>query len=195
MGYTFLHPPSYDRWMAKLARTARSGIAFVTIATRDRRPIFEIARVADLFVETLLHYRTLGHYKLHAYVVLPDHVHLLLTPQSITLDQAVELIRHGFAHRLDAEPPVWQTGFTGYSVANMRDLEVVRAFMHQLPVRAHLAPAAELYPHSSAYRQTPPSTPFTTLPGGRTTSDLLKNQEHPRKLHIAATTSPRKRAS
>lgn len=138
--------------MAKAAQPYRPGIAFVTLSTHDKRPIFEIARIADLFIDTLLHYRTVGHYKLHAYVVMPDHVHLLLTPQGMTLDQAVELIKHGFLYRLDSQLPVWQSGFTGYSVANLRDLEIVRAFMHQIPVRAHLAAAAELYPYSSACR-------------------------------------------
>jgi putative transposase len=134
-------------------------MSFVTTATCDRRPIFEISRVAELFVETLLHYRTLGHYKLHAYVVMPDHVHLVLTPQSITLDQAVGLIKNGFAYRLDQTLPVWEDRFTGYSIANNHDLEVVRAHLHQLPVRANLASAAELYPHSSAYRQAPLTAP------------------------------------
>ena len=96
--------------MAKSVRTPRSGMSFVTTATRDRQPIFEISRVADLFIETLLHYRTLGHYKLHAYVVMPDHVHLLLTPQSITLEQTVGLIKNGFAYRLDKKLPVWEDG-------------------------------------------------------------------------------------
>jgi len=141
--------------MAKSIRIIRPGMSFVTTATRDRRPIFEISRVAELFVDTLLHYRTLGHYKLHAYVVMPDHVHLILTPQSITLEQAVALIKSGFVYRLDTRLAVWEDGFTGYSVANMRDLEVVRSYLHQLPVRAGIAAAGHLYPHSSAYRQTP----------------------------------------
>src|SRR3984957_590830 len=105
--------------MAKSVRTARPGMLYVTTATRDRRPIFEISRVADLLIDTLLHYRTLGHYKLHAYVVMPDHLHLVLTPQSISLEHAVELIKNGFAYRLDTNEPVWEHGFTGYSVANM----------------------------------------------------------------------------
>jgi putative transposase len=141
--------------MAKAVRTPRAGASYVTTATHDRRPIFEITRVAELFIETLLHYRTLGHYKLHAYVVMPDHVHLLLTPQSITLDQAVRLIKEGFAQRLETNLSAWEENFTAYSVANIHDLEVVRAYLHQLPVRATLAPAAEIYPHSSAYRQAP----------------------------------------
>jgi len=163
--------------MAHAVRTPRPGMSFVTIVTHGQRPIFEITRLADLFVDTLLHYREQGHYKVHAYVVMPDHVHLLLTPQGITLEQTVRLIKTGFNHRIDIKSPVWEDGltgftyqldpslpiweegFTGYSVANIRDLEVVRAYVHQLPVRAHLTPAAEMYPHSSAYRQIPHAAP------------------------------------
>ena len=141
--------------MGKTIRTPRPGMSFVTIATRDRRPVFEIARAAELLIDTLLHYRTLGHYKLHAYVVMPDHLHLLLTPQAITLEHAVELIKNGFVYRLDTELPIWEHAFRSYSVANLHDLEIVRTYLHQLPVRANLAPAAELYPHSSAYHQAP----------------------------------------
>ena len=141
--------------MGKTTRTPRPGMSFVTIATRDRRPVFEIARAAELLIDTLLHYRTLGHYKLHAYVVMPDHLHLLLTPQAITLEHAVELIKNGFVYRLDTELPIWEHAFRSYSVANLHALEIVRTYLHQLPVRANLAPAAELYPHSSAYHQAP----------------------------------------
>jgi putative transposase len=145
--------------MTKIARTASPGISFVTTATRDRRPLFEISRVAELFIDTLLHYRRLGHYKLHAYVVMPDHVDLLLTPQNITLEHTIELIKNGFAYRVDTELPIWEHGFTAYSVANLHDLETVRGYLHQLPVRAQLCSAAELYPHSSAYRQPPSLEP------------------------------------
>jgi putative transposase len=139
--------------MAKNARPSRPGISYITLATRDRRPVFETTRVATLFIDTLLHYRTLGHYKLHAYVVMPDHVHLLLTPQSITLEHAVELIKNGFTYRLDTDTPIWTQAYTGYSVANQHDLETARTFLHELPVRANLVEAADLYPHSSAYHQ------------------------------------------
>jgi putative transposase len=139
--------------MAKAASTSRPGMCFVILTTRDRHPVFDVSRRAELFIDTLLHYRTLGYYKLHAYVVMPDQVHLVLTPQSISLDQAIGLIENGFAYRLDTTLPVWQESFTRYSVANMRDLEIFRAYLHQLPVRAKLVSAAELYPHSSAYRR------------------------------------------
>jgi putative transposase len=174
--------------MAKAVRIPRAGVSFVTTATHARRPIFEITRVAELFVDTLLHYRTLGHYKLHAYVVMPDHIQLLLTPQSMTLDQAVALIKNGFAYRLETDLPVWEEGFKAYSVANMHDLEVVRAYLHQLPVRANLAAAAELYPHSSAYRQ----APVTAMPSP---SDSTASDRPSRRSVSDGTTSLRKIAS
>jgi putative transposase len=176
-------------------RTSRPGVSFVTTATRDRRPIFEISRVADLFIDTLLHYRRLGHYKLHAYVVMPDHVHVVITPQSITLDQAVGLIKSGFSYRLDTKLPIWEDGFTGYSIANMHDLEIVRAYLHQLPVRANLTTAAELYPHSSAYRQ----TSITAMPSPRpvevTSLTSISEEKPSRKSAETSATSLRKVAS
>jgi putative transposase len=127
-------------------------MAFVTTATHERRPIFEISRVADVFIETLLHYRTQGYYKLHGYLVMPDHVYLLLTPQSIRLEQAVRLIKQGFVHRLSTSVTVWERDYKAYSISNLRDLNVVREYLYQLPVRTHMTPSAELYPYSSAYR-------------------------------------------
>jgi putative transposase len=157
--------------MAKASRLPRAGVSYVTTATHDRRPIFEISRVAALFIETLLHYRTLGHYKLHAYVVLPDHVHLLLTPQNITLDQAIHLIKEGFAYRIESDLPTWEENFTAYSIANIHDLEVVRASLHQLPVRANLVAAAELYPHSSAFRTALPMSVQAAISTGSREAD------------------------
>jgi putative transposase len=139
--------------MAKNARAPHSGMSFVTAATRDRRPLFETGRVADLMVEALLHYRKLGHYKLHAYVVMPSQLHLLLTPQSIALAHAVELIKNGFAYRMDSEQSIWEHSFTAYSVANIHDLELVRTYLHHIPVRANLVSVPELYPYSSAYHR------------------------------------------
>jgi putative transposase len=150
--------------MAKTLRTPRAGMSYVNFAAHGRRPIFEISRVAEMFIEMLLHQRSQGQYKLHAYVVMPDHVHLLLTPESLTLDQAVGLIKKEFADQMESELAMWEDGFVGYSVATMHDLEIVRAYLHELPVRANLAPAAELYPYSSAYRRAlklPPSRPPT----------------------------------
>jgi putative transposase len=175
--------------MAKGLSRMREGMSFVTTATDGGRPIFEISRVADLFIETLKHYRMLGHYKLHAYVVMPDHVHLVLTPQGMSLDQAVHLIKSGFEHRLETDLPIWEETFTGYSIANNHDLEVVRTYLHELPVRANLVPAAELYPYSSAYHHTVQEVPATAQ------RDDAATASGGGKMSRATATSLRKKAS
>jgi len=137
--------------MAIPQRTATTGTFFVTTITANRRRLFQVTRNAELLLETLQHYRAEGHYKLHAFVVMPDHAHLLLTTNDKTISEVMNLIKGRFSHRLDFKRPVWQRGFADHLVLNAEDFETRRTYIHQNPVPAHLVPAAELYPHSSAY--------------------------------------------
>lgn len=126
------------------------GTYFVTTATAQRRRLFQRHATAELFVETLQHYRREGHYKLHAFVVMPDHIHLLLTPQEITLERAMMLIKGGFSRRLTASFPVWQRGFTDHRIRDRDDLLTHRDYIHHNPVRARLCQRPEDFPFSSA---------------------------------------------
>jgi REP element-mobilizing transposase RayT len=70
----------------------------ITSVTYERRSLFQVDATAELFLETLQHYRREGHYQLHAFVVMPDHVHLLITPLEITVERAIgALSREAFA--------------------------------------------------------------------------------------------------
>jgi putative transposase len=146
--------------MAVPAHTSRSGMAFVTLATRERRPIFQISRLAELFIDTLLQFRTRGHYKLHAFLVMPDRVHLLISPLSHPLDQTIALIQKAFAASLDTTHILWEPGFTAHPIRTLRNLETLRTYLHQTPVRDHLAATPELYPYSSAHRQVQKNVPL-----------------------------------
>jgi putative transposase len=137
--------------MAKPPRTATSGTFFITTITFNRRRLFQIPANAYLFLKTLQHYRAEGAYKLHAFVVMPDHVHLLLTPNAKTISQTMNLIKGGFSRRLASKFPVWQRGYADHLILDRDHFESRRAYIHQNPVRAHLVTAAELYPYSSAY--------------------------------------------
>ncbi|MHB1022627.1 MAG: REP-associated tyrosine transposase [Acidobacteriaceae bacterium] len=139
--------------MAIPSRSAMPGTYFITSATYNRRRLFQVISNAELFLETLQHYRREGHYKLHAFVVMPDHIHLLLTPQNIALERAIGMIKGGFSHRISSRLPVWQRGFTDHRIRDQEEFEVRREYIHQNPVRARLVNVAEEYPYSSAYRQ------------------------------------------
>ena len=138
--------------MATVVRTPTPGMFLVTLATYKFRPVFAVSRLADLFIDTLLSLRMRGLFKLHAFLVLPDRVHLLLSPLTVSLDRAVEMTEGAFAQQLDSVQLIWEPGFEQHPVYSLRDLETLRTHIHQMPVRANLTPTAELYPYSSASR-------------------------------------------
>jgi putative transposase len=134
--------------MAIPSRTARPGTYFITTATHNRRRLFQVERNAALLLETIHHYR--ASYLLHAYVVMPDHLHLLITPTDITLERTMQLIKGGFSHRLASKLPVWQRGFTDHRIRDDADYNIRRNYLHRNPVEARLCESSEAYPFSSA---------------------------------------------
>jgi putative transposase len=54
---------------------------FITASTFQKRNILKSDRMAGLVLDVLLHYCAQGKYLLHEFVVMPDHFHLLITPQ------------------------------------------------------------------------------------------------------------------
>jgi putative transposase len=138
--------------MATPPRTAHHGTFFITTITYRRRRLFQVPRNAELFLQTLQHYRAEGHYKLHAFVVMPDHVHLLLTTREKAISEVMNLIKGGFSHRLDSRFPVWQRGFIDHLVLNRKEFESRRTYIRLNPVEERLVEVAELYPYYSAHR-------------------------------------------
>jgi putative transposase len=138
------------------SRSDGAGTYFVTSATFNRRRLFQVEANAELFLEVLQNYRRDGYYKLHAFVVMPDHIHLLLTPQGAPIERIVGLIKGGFSHRVSSKFPVWQRGFTDHRIRNKDEFQTRREYIHQNPVPARMVEVAGLYPYSSAYRSTAP---------------------------------------
>ena len=60
---------------------------------------------------------------------------LILTPQEVTIERAVGLIKRGFSHRLASKFPVWQRGFTDHRIRDAEDMETRRRYLHMNPVR------------------------------------------------------------
>jgi len=121
---------------------------FITTVTAHRQPIFRREAAADLLIETLAHYRDERKYLLHEFVIMPDHVHALITPSmEISLERAVQFIKGGFAFRLRSRGPVWQASFSNHRVRDFEDYENHREYIWRNPVRAR---CAEAYRYSSA---------------------------------------------
>ena len=126
-------------------------VFFVTSVTAKRQPFFRLEATARLLIETIAFYRDAGKYLLHEFVVMPDHLHLLLAPaDEIALERAIQFIKGGFSFRLKSRWAVWQDGFTNHRVRDLMDYEIHREYIRMNPVRARLVGRAEEYPYCSA---------------------------------------------
>jgi len=102
-------------------------------------------------IDTLAHYRDEGKFLLYEFVIMPDHIHALLTPaEKISLERAMQFIKGGFSFRMKERGSLWQASFTNHRIRDREDHERHRDYIRMNPVRARLARRPEEYPYSSA---------------------------------------------
>jgi putative transposase len=94
-------------------------------------------------------------YRLHTWVVMPNHVHLLITPR---IEPSVLLRRLKGASARDANrslgltgQPFWQSESYDHLVRSLAEFERIEEYIVQNPVRAGLARSAVEYPWSSVF--------------------------------------------
>ncbi len=123
---------------------------FITAVTANRRRIFRVTRNADLMLETLQTYRLKKNFELHAFVVMPDHIHLLLTPApEISLEKTMQLIKGGYSFRLKSKLNVWERGYFERRITDSDAYNSTQAYVEQNPVRAGLVSSVYEFPYSS----------------------------------------------
>ena len=124
----------------------------ITSRTWGSRTLFSREVWAKLLIDTLYHYRGPA-YLLHEFVVMPDHIHIILSPIT-SLEKAVQFIKGGFSYRakkeLGSNMEIWQRGFSDHRIRDWNDYRVHQIYVQQNPVRKHLCKRAEDYLYSSA---------------------------------------------
>lgn len=128
-----------------------SRIFFATTKASMGKRLLQSERNANLLIDVLRSPVAERKFQLHDFVIMPDHVHLLIeVGNEMTIEKAMQLIKGRFSHRLSHElgykGEVWQRGFTEVQVMNKQNLEVHRAYIAENPVKAGLAASAEEYP-------------------------------------------------
>jgi len=142
--------------MARLQhRTAPGCTFFVTTKSSQSAALFQVHAAADIIVAKLQHYRDAGAYQLHAFVLMPNHLHVLLTPSSTTsVEKAMQLIKGASSHeihkQLGARREIWQSGFHEATIRDAADYLSKIRYIHQNPVAAGLAPTPEDWAWGSA---------------------------------------------
>ena len=120
------------------------------------RRLLQLERNAELLIDVLRSLIAEHRFKLHDFVIMPDHVHLLVeVVGDMTTEKAMQLIKGRFSHRLSHEfgykGEVWQRGFTEVQVMNRESLEKHREYIGQNPVKAGMATSADAFPFCFRY--------------------------------------------
>lgn len=124
---------------------------FITTVTANRRRLFQVDSNANLLLQVFQQNRTKDRFLLHAFVIMPDHIHLLLTPaKDISLEKAMQFIKGGFSFQLKSKQTVWQDSYNEQRIKDANDYAQHRTYIEENPIRASLAAHAESYPFSSA---------------------------------------------
>ncbi len=117
--------------------------------------MFQVEKIARLFIEVLLDYQERKKFLLHEFVVMPDHFHLILTPTGITLERSMQLVKGGFSFQLNknlkARRDVWQPSFVDRRVRDSLEYARFKDYIWHNPVKRGLVMTPEEYPYSSAY--------------------------------------------
>ena len=95
-----------------------------------------------------------GHWRGIAWVVVPDHVHLLLELREASLPRAVGWLK-GRTSRLIglrrlAPGPVWQDGFHDHAVRREEDIRTLARYVCANPIRDGIVTTLRDYPFRGA---------------------------------------------
>jgi len=131
---------------------------FITTKATQNISVFQVKEVVDIVVTKMLEYRNKGNYRLHDFVLLPNHLHAILNPtDSVTLEKCLQLIKGGGSHEIhkvrDNKMQIWQSGFHKSRVTDSIDYKKKSDYIRFNPVVAKLVERPELWPFSSASGQ------------------------------------------
>jgi putative transposase len=113
----------------------------ITTVTFQRRVLFLRTANAELLVTTIFRYREQGRFLLHGFAVMPEHLHVLLTPaDGQTVERCVQCIKGGFSFsvRKQFAGEVWQTGFHEHRIRDSEDFRNQIEYVAQNPQRRRL---------------------------------------------------------
>ncbi|MDP8230619.1 MAG: transposase [Candidatus Gorgyraea atricola] len=141
--------------MGRLKRYFEEGYPYlITTATFNRKPIFRDERNCKILLATIEFFKLVLDYKLFAYCLMPDHLHLIIQTYGIyNISYIMKMIKGNFARKynkmLSTQGKVWQDRFYDTGLRNHDVLLQKIEYIHNNPVRAKLTTTPDEYPFSS----------------------------------------------
>jgi REP element-mobilizing transposase RayT len=124
---------------------------FVTTRIIDREPVFLNPVAAGIVMRAVEWMESRKRWEWKCFVVMPDHVHLVIRlPDERTLDRVMNSFK-GFTGKrindtLRRRGPVWQTAYFDHRIRTLEKLEQVAFYCLRNPLHAELVMGVEDWP-------------------------------------------------
>ena len=136
-----------------LYRFQQSGdLHFVTFSCYHRAPLLATPQARDIFEQTLEQVRQWYGVYIIGYVVMPEHVHLLMTePERSKLSVALQMLKQNVAHKVPhaSGVPFWQPRYYDFNVWSAEKRVEKLKYLHRNPVKRGLVEKPEDWKWSS----------------------------------------------
>jgi len=139
---------------SKLLRKGRASIKnqryLITTTVFERKPVFNQAEAAEMVLKCLHWCEKQGKILLDAAVVMPDHLHFVMSLQSGSLAQLMHSLKGYTAYKINEllkkKGPFWQRHYHDHAIRQDEDLNEVVLYTLYNPVRAGLVNDFHDYP-------------------------------------------------
>ena len=129
-------------------------VYFITTTSSGRRKVFVIEKNARLLFNVIGEIRETALAKIYAFVIMPDHLHLIIKPEKEPLSKVMQKIKGKSARlinlRENTSGEVWQKEYYERVVRDEKDLTEKYQYIIYNPVKEGLSQTPEEYPYSSA---------------------------------------------
>jgi putative transposase len=124
---------------------------FITFSCYRRQPLLGSTPAKRLFEQALEQARRHYGFYITGYVVMPEHVHLLISePERSTLARALQAVKQSVARKLiGGREHFWQARYYDFNVWTKRKRVEKLRYMHRNPVKRGLVEKPEEWPCSS----------------------------------------------
>jgi putative transposase len=118
---------------------------FVTFSCYKRLPYLHNDNARTVFLDTLEHLRQRHGFYVFGYVLMPEHVHLLLSePAAIPFGQLLRILKTESSKRLKGDHPrFWQLNYYDFNVFTQRKFTDKLRYIHRNPVTRGLVESPE----------------------------------------------------
>ncbi len=148
--------------------TGRGDLHFITFSCYERRAFLQSQRAKNLFVKTLSEVRARHGFRLVCYVVMPEHVHLLIDESAVPPAKVIQVLKQRASRRLRSKRRgtpgqlvlrfpgdlgthrrFWQRRYYDFNVYSEKKLREKLDYMHGNPVKRRLVGHPRDWPWSS----------------------------------------------